>query len=65
VGQALPPAADPDHFGIDLARPIDYRLDDGIQAGNIAAACEYANTLSSHGAPCVLFLLLRGLNPLL
>ena len=45
VGETLPPFADADHLAAHFRRAVHDRLDDGIQTGNVAAACQDANVI--------------------
>ena len=54
VGQALPAAADADDLVADLGRPVDDRLDDRVQARDVAAAGQDSDpSRSTHGAGIV------------
>src|SRR6516162_1664125 len=48
VCQTLPAAPDPQYVVVDFAAPVDNRLDDGIQSGDIAPTGQYAYTLVGH-----------------
>ena len=51
VCQAFPSAPDADDLAADLGAAIDHFLDDGVQAGNVAASREDANALLAMMAP--------------
>ena len=59
VGESLPAAAQAGHLEAELAGAIDHALDDGVEAGNVAASGEDADfgavatcSRSSLGGPC-------------
>src|SRR6185437_10650583 len=48
VGEGFPSAAKPGDFGADRIAAIDNSLDDRIQAGNVAATGENADSFRTH-----------------
>ena len=48
VRQAFPPAPDADDLAARVAGSINHCLDDGIQAGNVAATGENPNAFCRH-----------------